>query len=150
VTWKLARPVPGARLIVRPLLSGRDYHATHHENGAFRFEPERAGDLLVWRPYDGVPHIVSCSNGSYHHEPIWYRDFLYQDETARGLDDSEDLASPGILTFDIGGKEAFWILGAGAPDAILPVDKLRASERRRRARLGAPLERAADSFIVRR
>src|SRR5689334_4561871 len=50
VTWRMASPAPAARLTVRPLLSGRDHHATHHENAAFRFEPERSGDLLVWRP----------------------------------------------------------------------------------------------------
>src|SRR5262249_52099031 len=29
-----------ATLAVRPLMSGRDYHSTHHENSAFRFQPE--------------------------------------------------------------------------------------------------------------
>ena len=43
-----ARPGAGpATLHVRPLLSGRDYHALHHENPAFRFDPHRQRDGVV-------------------------------------------------------------------------------------------------------
>ena len=42
VRWRLLEtphPRGSIRLVVRPLLSGRDYHATHHENGALHGEP---------------------------------------------------------------------------------------------------------------
>src|ERR671936_2708029 len=42
MTWTMSSPGGAARLHVRPFLSGRDYHATHHENGAFRFAAEQA------------------------------------------------------------------------------------------------------------
>src|SRR5262249_42011699 len=45
-TWRVARRPRKARrfeLAVRPMLSGRDHHALHHENGAFRFATERLG-----------------------------------------------------------------------------------------------------------
>ena len=35
-----------AALVVRPFLSGRDTHALHHANPAFRFDPTRAGAAL--------------------------------------------------------------------------------------------------------
>ncbi|HKC52794.1 MAG TPA: glycogen debranching enzyme N-terminal domain-containing protein, partial [Myxococcota bacterium] len=38
-TWRLVTPADGVRLCVRPLLSGRDYHALHHENPVFRLAP---------------------------------------------------------------------------------------------------------------
>src|SRR5262249_37776942 len=38
VVWRLLESTSGARLRVRLLLSGRDYHALHHENPAFRFD----------------------------------------------------------------------------------------------------------------
>src|SRR5512143_790849 len=38
--WSLAPATPGARLIVRPLLSGRDSHALHRENGELRLDAE--------------------------------------------------------------------------------------------------------------
>ena len=54
---------------------------------------------MLWRPYPGVPAISAiAANGSYAHEPDWYRNFLYDAERARGLDYVEDLASPGVFT----------------------------------------------------
>ena len=46
----------GIRLCVRPLLSGRDYHALHHENPGFGFAARaRDGERLRFAPYPGVP-----------------------------------------------------------------------------------------------
>ena len=109
--WRL-RAGSGGVLAVRPLVSGRDYHALHHENGAFRFEAEASGDRVVFRPYPGLPAIVVRSNGTYTHQPDWYRNFLYIEERARGLDHVEDLASPGIFRWDLSRGEAFWTLAA--------------------------------------
>ena len=77
---RVAMPSTTTKLFVRPFFSGRDFHSTHHENGAFRFEPEQEGERRVWRPYDGLPAIVTFSNGAYKHEPAWYRNFLYSEE----------------------------------------------------------------------
>src|SRR5258708_6785686 len=82
-----------------------------NRNPAFRFDPEVTPGRIVWRPYDGVPAIVALTNGAYRHEPEWYRNFLYEEERARGLDDVEDLASPGVLTFDLCAGEATLCLG---------------------------------------
>ena len=100
-----------ATLIVRPLLSGRDYHSTHHENSAFRFDAEQRNNWLVWRPYHDVPSVSVLSNGEYSHEPEWFRNFLYLAEQERGLDFTEDLASPGLLRWDLS-REAVLILAA--------------------------------------
>jgi predicted glycogen debranching enzyme len=42
LSWRLNRP-DTARLNVQPYLSGRNIHATHHENGTFRFGARVAG-----------------------------------------------------------------------------------------------------------
>ena len=86
-------------LKVRPFLSGRNFHSTHHENGAFRFAAEQNGERVRFQSYDGVPVVIAHSNGSYAHEPTWYHNFLYSEEQARGLDPVEDLASPGVFEF---------------------------------------------------
>jgi glycogen debranching enzyme len=115
VRWRLAGPPAGAagvRLAVRLLLSGRDYHALHHENSSFRFEPERSEEGLIWRPYPGVPAAVVASDAEYEHAPVWYRNFLYAEEAARGLDCVEDLASPGILRWDLSRGEAALLVSA--------------------------------------
>jgi hypothetical protein len=106
VTWRLVDPKPDAHLIVRPLLSGRDYHSLHTRNGAFRFDGRVAPGRVVWRPYDGVPAIVAVHDGDYQPRPDWYRSFFYAREHERGLDDREDLASPGTLRFDLSSGRA--------------------------------------------
>ncbi|MFN0135423.1 MAG: amylo-alpha-1,6-glucosidase [Phycisphaerae bacterium] len=116
--WRLLSPHGGVTLHVRPFLSGRDYHSMQHENGAMRFEPRADGDELVWQTYDGVPEFRSRCNGEYRHEPHWYRGFLYDDEQRRGLDCVEDLASPGVLRFDLSERAAEWVLCAGWKPAV--------------------------------
>src|SRR5690349_866397 len=49
LSWRLDRPA-AARLIVQPYVSGRDIHATHHENSALRFEARVAGRRVTWQP----------------------------------------------------------------------------------------------------
>jgi predicted glycogen debranching enzyme len=153
--WRL-RNGAGARLVVRPLLSGRDYHALHHENPAFAFAAEVAGARVVWRPYAGVPAVAALTNGSYRHEPTWYRNFQYDAERERGLDFTEDLASPGSLAFDLDQGDAVLVLATGevAPAAAAdPVTHARQAlerEAERRVRFASPLERAADAYVVRR
>src|SRR5207247_4683547 len=144
VSWTLTAASRPVDLRVRPLMSGRDYHSMHHENRSLRFESQRADAAVSFRPYDGLPSIVSLSNGDYADAPEWYRNFLYAAERDRGLDASEDLASPGTLTWRLmtAGDRAVWILkagGSGEPeprshaDVVASYDGLVSAERERRA-----------------
>jgi predicted glycogen debranching enzyme len=151
--WTRQAGVGAALLEVRPLLAGRDYHATHHENPAFRFAAEVRGQRVTWRPYDGVPAIAVLANARYEHAPLWYRNFLYDEERARGLDCEEDLASPGTFAFDLVAGPAALVLAAHdvpAGDARDVVDIAFAAEAAQRSRFGTVLERAADQYLVRR
>ncbi len=158
-TWRLERAQCGAALRVRPLLSGRDSHALHHENAAFRFEAECAESRVRWWPYPDVPATTVHHNGRYSHAPVWYRGFQYDEERRRGFDYVEDLASPGTFDFDLSDGEAALILTADTADGHLPpigspidgpLASLRAAERHRRAAFGSALERAADDYVASR
>ena len=164
VVWRLVARGLGVAaeapigLEVRPFLSGRDYHALHHENPVFDFTAHVDGERVVWRPYAGVPAVAAASNGRYAHAPDWYRRFLYTEEAARGLDCVEDLAAPGVFSFDLAAGEAvvlFAVDGAeDAADAARPAAArardLAKAERRRRAAFPCRLERSADAYLVRR
>lgn len=159
LSWRLCEPREGVILSLRPFLSGRDYHALHHENPVFRFDAETYSGRVAWRPYSDLPRIIACSNGEYTHQPDWYRNFLYEEERARGLDFTEDLASPGTFRWDLSKGEAVLILAAEGPaaEAVLPgvpaqqcAHNLHAVERERRRRFPSRLERAADAYLVRR
>ena len=147
--WRLVDG-PGGTLALRPLLSGRDYHALHHETPAFHFGADVVDDRIVWRPYPGLPAIVARSNGRYIHQPDWYRNFLYTEERARGLDHVEDLGSPGTFRWDLGRGEAVWTLAAEGHEPPEDLDALRAAELERRRRFPTRLDRAADAYLVRR
>ncbi len=161
--WSLAdaaRARGAARLVVRPFLSGRDYHALHRENPAFRFEPTAQGDeRQVFQPYPDVPAVHALANGRYRHEPLWYRGFRYDAERERGFEHSEDLAAPGVFEFDLGRGDALLLLAAGGHEDRLgarttPAARvfaaLEQSERSRRAAFASPALRAADAYLVRR
>jgi predicted glycogen debranching enzyme len=175
LAWRRTAGHGPCRLFVRPFLSGRDYHALQHENGAFRFEPDRfepqgGPEHLVWHAYAGIPPIHVLSNGGYRHHPDWYRNFRYEEELARGLDCTEDLASPGEFTWDLEQGEAVlafgtvvgtavdgvarppWIDSAGitAAGVLDHVSALRERERARRAQFPTRLHRAADGYLVKR
>src|SRR6185295_7128715 len=161
VSWRLATPREHVRLCVRPFFSGRDFHALHHENPAFRFEPTRPEGIgrLLWRPYPDVPGILIVTNGTFTSQPEWYRNFLYVKEQSRGLDHTEDLAAPGVFDWDLTRGEAVWILAAqakGAPviaPALSPskcLTGIRSRERRRRTLFPSRLHRSADAYLVRR
>jgi predicted glycogen debranching enzyme len=158
--WKIESPGPElVTLSVRPLLSGRDYHALHHENSDFQFECTGEARKLTWTPYRHVPGISIISNGSYSAEPLWYRQFYYAREAERGLDCTEDLASPGAFHFDLRASQAVWILTATTPQELTcpedqsPVElfeQLRKQELDRRKQFVSPLHRAADQYLVTR
>lgn len=159
MSWRLSgRVEEGYALTVKPFLSGRDYHSTHHQNDAFRFEPIIEADRTKWQPYGGLPAIVSRSRASYNHNPQWYRNFLYTQEQERGLDFLEDLAAPGDLVWQLDGRNREAILTLQA-EGYSEVDngsledwvaQLRLSERERRSKKTDVIQRSAETYFVRR
>ncbi len=160
--WRLADGQAGGRagglmLRVRPLLSARDFHSLHHQNGAFRFEADAPEGRVRWQPYPHVPGVTALANGAYVAEPAWYRGFVYAEERARGLDFVEDLAAPGVFSWDLSRGDACLALTTDASalarageDAASVVHRHRAAEARRRKAFRTPLERAGDAYVVRR
>ncbi|MEQ1902790.1 MAG: amylo-alpha-1,6-glucosidase [Pirellulaceae bacterium] len=147
------------RLFVRPLVSGRDYHSLQHENDSFNLQTEMFDDRTVWSPYPGVPQIHSWNNGRFQPDPVWYRNFLYLEEQARGLDSTEDLASPGWFEWELNKVPAVWIATtAGVPGSLAGMDMdagdlfelLERQQRLHVGRFASPMERDADRYIVSR
>ena len=159
LSWRLSGRVDdGYALTVKPFLSGRDYHSTHHMNDAFRFEPSIETGTIKWQPYNGIPAIVCRSRAIYHHNPQWYRNFLYIQEQERGLDFLEDLAAPGDLVWQLDSANREAILAfhaegfAELDNSSLEnwVTRLRQSERERRTKKTDVIQRSAETYFVRR
>jgi predicted glycogen debranching enzyme len=141
----------GASILrVRLLLSGRDYHAPHGENPTFDMRATVRDGNASWRPYSDHPVIATLTNGGYVHAPDWYRNFFYAQESGRGLDSVEDLASPGTFTWDLSRDDAIMVLRAGdGPDvrAALRCAMLVSSEQTRRAAAG-PRGMAVEAYLL--
>jgi predicted glycogen debranching enzyme len=159
LSWKVLGPRREAKLFVRPFLSGRDYHSLHKSNPAFRFEPEILSNRVSWAPYAGLPAIAALTNAQYSHQPIWYYNFRYEAERARGLDCEEDLAAPGIFSWDLANGKAVLVLttkehaAANLSASVKPselLNKVRESELKRREMFRTRLDAAADTYIVER
>ena len=154
--WRLIGSGQSVRLIVRPFLSGRDFHSLHHENPAFRFASRIGDQSVAWQCYPDLPEIIARHNGEYRDQPDWYRNFSYEEERARGLDYTEDLAAPGVFHFDLARDVAVLMFGTPAARSVAAgatmrlYRNLRVQEEFRRAAFPTPLDRAADAYLVQR
>lgn len=159
VRWKLLTKRENIKLNLRPFISGRDYHLLHHENQHFNFDAVIRNGHILWRPYESLPGIEVCANGIYTDDPLWYRNFIYKEERARGLDFKEDLASPGVFQWDLSKNEAIWLAGVekqtpqSFSESISPETLYRdlsAAEEKRRSQFSSQLFLSADSYLVKR
>ncbi len=156
--WRRLEQGPGEplRLHLRPFLSGRDHHSQHHENPSFQFAPQTSPCCWTWQAYPGLPPMVACSNGRFREQPLWYRNFIYEHERDRGLDDLEDLATPGVWTWNLSTSDAVLIWTTGMAtlqdggtnfDPIDLVQRWAGAESSRRAQL-TPHQRHSETYIV--
>ncbi len=123
VRWKsLSSGQPLMTLRVRPMLSGRDYHGTHHENTTLSTQAAIKPELISWQPYPDVPAVRAIHSGEYRHEPDWFRHIQLPIEERRGLDCEEDWWSPGEFRFELEpGEERTLVLTSEQGDGLDPI-----------------------------
>ncbi len=142
-------------LRVRPLVAFRGSHRLQHETTDWDQATEVRGEVSWVRPLPYLPRLyLRGVFASTRAEPLWYRNFSYAEEVARGYDAEEDLWSP---------IEWEWTLRPDARAfALFSLDEVAADpdhfldeERRRRqtfARTKDPvfdeLSRRAECFLV--
>jgi len=134
-----------AVLRVRPKLTGREYHATHHENGSLSREASIGEGSVTWLLYPDIPPVRAFHSGGYRHEPEWYRQIQLPVEQQRGLDRAEDWWSPGEFTFDLisGSAQTLAFTSESIDRLDVPSLTMHEQVRRRQLTQTAP---AADSL----
>ncbi len=161
VRWKLiSSQHKTAILRVRPMLSGRDYHRIHQENGTLSTDTLIEPAWVSWQPYPDVPSVKALHSGEYRHDPEWFRHVQFPVERQRGLDDEEDWWSPGEFRFEIESGEEQTVTLTSEPSGTLDVGTLIREEGARRNRLvrAAPVSdplagalwRATDVYLSER
>ncbi|HMS82697.1 MAG TPA: amylo-alpha-1,6-glucosidase [Nitrospira sp.] len=160
VCWRvLSQTTELIELRVRPMLTGRDYHALHQENGTLSPEVKITEQRVTWRPYQGLPAVHCKHTGTYHHSPAWYRRVQFRLEQERGLDFQEDWWAPGEVRFQLEpGRAQVLALTNESVDEFetgVLIQKERARRMRRPKavkrpdRLAEALRRATGTFLVR-
>ena len=153
------RESPGAALLtLRPFGAFRDFHHHRREDPSMKLDAEVDADdprTARWTPYPGWVTLTMRGQGPFVPSPDWWRSFDHAVERERGLDDREDLATPGEFHVPIGPGETVYF--ALTVDGSLPND-LAACEAEERARLlalapagegdarVAALHRAVDAY----
>jgi predicted glycogen debranching enzyme len=157
--WKQTKGRSSAALEIRPLISVRDHHSLHFANETFNFEPKVLAQQVVWAPYQGCPNLRLFHNGTYTHEPLWFYNFFYSEERARGFDFNEDLASPGTFRWELGRGTAYLVASSQELDTLAgaslvefdkEIEQIYSAESQRRATFPSPLHKAADAYLVQR
>ncbi len=101
ISYRLLRGAP-ARLRLQPLFAHRDFHA-HRHGHAFFDTVETADGWTV--EADGLTcHLQARPHVDVLSRPDWYWRFLHRVERERGLDDEEDLFTPGALELSLDGR----------------------------------------------
>ena len=136
LTYKIRKENSEVDLVIRPYMTGRFFHALHHENGALNPQAEVRKGVVLLNPYPGLPTTYLHQNArEYTASFNWYRQMEYARERDRGLDFREDCWSPGEFRFTLkSNQEAVFILtteGAGYFDSTFLLN----AERDRRRKL---------------
>lgn len=146
-------------LRVRPKLTGRDYHALHHENVTLAPGASAEAGRVRWQPYRDLPAVTAWHTGEYRHAPEWYRRVEFPIERQRGLDYEEDWWSPGELTFELHRGAADLVLtseslGAVDGSSLANVERTRRKRGEARCKSADPLVRrlwcATEAYVAER
>ena len=98
-------------LRLRLFLNHRDYHYLTREDRFFTFNIAMTdnGATAISAFPGAVPLFFNFNKGVFIEQRDWYRLYLYRHETYRGLDDSEDLFTPGYIELSLEPNEDMFI-----------------------------------------
>jgi len=152
------------QLEIAPLIAFRDYHSTTHANGAISPSFSESDGRITLQPYGDLPSLhLAHSAEEVVSTGVWYYNFEYSEERARGLDHREDLFNPLIMKASLNGKSKLILIASTEPHVVADSATIRAAEIRRHheierragsnsrnADLVRALSVAAEHFIVAR
>jgi predicted glycogen debranching enzyme len=158
VSFRLIRGSEHVELELAPLCAYRDFHS-HHRGSRDTLVTAVEGGIRVDSFWGAAPYRLLSDRGEWQIAPEWYWSFRHRVESARGLDDLEDLVCPARLRLTLDpGAAATIIATSEAAEPLPPSTSLKAEQARQNELLEAApddvtvrqLLLAADQFIVAR
>jgi len=161
ISYHLAQADSPCWLLARPLVACRDYHHLQQAHADFHPHLEVQPGQFIMQPYDEHSRVVlTYPGGEFWPDGLWYYSFFYRQERERGLDCTEDLYSPGEITWLLHPGETIYVCATRQPLAQVEPQQWADQEHQRRAELvvslpegdefGGALALAADQFIGKR
>ena len=162
VAYRISGPAGAVRVLLQPMIRLHDFHhLVRCGRDRYRVLGTAAG-IRVQNPL-GELHLAT-SAGQFHSVPDWWFNFKYREETLRGMDDEEDLFTPGEFrhTFDAADENRQFVLRTAmsldgckppAGETASKTRHIRAIQERMRSSLPslsqqAELLCASDDFVV--
>ncbi len=108
------------QMILQPFLNPRDYHELKHCNDQLHWDVDFKNGLFHNKPFNNDLDIFIYLPGSeYHHHPIWYKNYKYEEEVERGQDFNEDLLCYGEIEITLKkGDIIFMVLSMEDPNEM--------------------------------
>jgi len=160
VSFHVLRAATTLDLELTPLCSWRDYHS--HSHGGWNIDVRVIEDGFEVEAFaDARRYRVICDGAHFVRDEAWHWNFRHRMESARGLDDSEDLYRPGRFTLQLAQGEQVTVVLSTEPvtrkDAARLQQTIHTQTNTRLDHLPADvpdwirqLALAADQFIVER
>jgi predicted glycogen debranching enzyme len=100
--YRLVSGAGRVRLRLQPFVTYRDHHTHTRNDGAWEPDVKTAPGLCRVTAYAGaVPLWLSMRGSRFFADGTWYLRFLHRRERERGMDDAEDLFTPGSFSIDL-------------------------------------------------
>ena len=157
LTYRLVAGSP-CSLQLRPLFAHRDYHQQRHGQGGF--DMAESGDGWIIDAGGVRSHFQVSPSAAVRSRPDWYWRILHRAERERGLDDEEDLFTPGTVEVVLDGHSDVVVVAGlePVPPGWGVATSLQAARQRQAAQadprgdqpLAAQLVVAAEQFLVAR
>jgi predicted glycogen debranching enzyme len=161
VTYKVLETDFPVKMQVLPIINYRDYHGRTHEDPRWNFTQTLNPKGVEIRAFPGaVTFYLQSDIAPYSTTGSWYKNFIYEAEAERGLDDREDQYNPGYFSARLDGGTQFSIIASlekretFSPEGLRYREMHRLRETLSRVPQSDPfvltLVNAADTFLVRR
>jgi predicted glycogen debranching enzyme len=150
VGFRLLRASAPARLELRPLCAWRDYHS--HHRGIEPWGVEAAENACTLHP-GGNGHRsarllrLAVDQGRFQEQQDWYWRFRHREESARGLDELEDLFTPGEFSVELDATQPVFFSATTEPQVPAPGSEVLATVSQQARALVAALPTGAPGWV---
>jgi predicted glycogen debranching enzyme len=135
------------RLSIEPLCTYRDYHWQLRGERAFGVEPIANGVRIL--AHNGAqPYRILCVGAEVAIQPQWHWNFKHREESARGLDDLEDLLRPASFELELEPGESCTVTLTAESHEPLAARAALAAERERQREIAALFHRAQQGAVA--